>query len=124
MRRRFRLRRHLLPPLLTRLDSSCTRSPGLDGQAFDPAVRHRLADRARAHVVIRMLAYDVTWRSPGLGRGGLPSPQLTQGMPFLAMTAPPCGPVVGMTTDGFRGLGLLLGWMCGSVALVPSRICT
>src|SRR5262249_52718514 len=52
--------------------------------------------------------------------------QLTQGMPFFAVTAPPCGPRVGMTADPGDGLldPLLAGLMCGTVALAPSMIST
>jgi hypothetical protein len=41
-------------------------------------------------------------------------------MPFFALTAPPCGPVVGIETDGDGdALGRL---MTRTVALAPSNI--
>src|SRR5215470_18755800 len=53
--------------------------------------------------------------------------QSTQGMPLVAVTAPPWGPVVGITTEGERGAAWVLAaglGACGTVALTPSRICT
>src|SRR5260221_2452207 len=47
--------------------------------------------------------------------------QSTQGMPFWAVTAPPCGPVVGITTDGVRGgLGVLTAGGVVFCALAPA----
>ena len=47
-------------------------------------------------------------------------------MPFLAVTAPPCGPLVGMTVDPGDGWpdSPPEGLMCGTVALAPSMIST
>jgi hypothetical protein len=42
-------------------------------------------------------------------------------MPFCALTAPPCGPVLGTTTAGD---GVADALICGIVALAPSRIWT
>ncbi len=48
-------------------------------------------------------------------------------MPLTALTAPPCGPVVGITTEGV-GLGLVVGLVeglaVGTVAPAPSRTST
>jgi len=41
------------------------------------------------------------------GAGPAAGRQLTQGMPFSAPTAPPCGPAVGMTGDD-EGLGVVV----------------
>src|SRR3974377_1773688 len=48
-------------------------------------------------------------------------PQFTQGMPFFALTAPPCGPVLGMVTAvlGVEGDGVAVT-SC-RVALAPVR---
>ena len=58
-----------------------------------------------------------------LASGGIESAaaeqrQLTQGMPFSAPTAPPCGPVVGMTGDD-EGLGVVVAaaLMVGTVVV-------
>ena len=48
--------------------------------------------------------------------------QFTQGIPFFAITAPPCGPVVGMTTDGDSGPLEALALGPPAVALGPVTV--
>ena len=50
-----------------------------------------------------------------------PGRQFTQGMPFSAPTAPPCGPVVGMTDDG-EADGALDGLAVGAVKVGTAEV--
>ena len=45
-------------------------------------------------------------------------------MPFLALTAPPCGPVVGIGDGELDGDGELLAALLGRAASAPSRTST
>ena len=67
-----------------------------------------VAQHVRQAVLPRQ-AYSA--RRPAAGR------QLTQGMPFSVPTAPPCGPVVGMTGDDGLGVVVVAGPMVGTVVV-------